>query len=143
MLKGWKRMILSTTFKFVLLENEDDQHFKLLSLRQEMGANYAGMRLSALQTILDVDGFRTRKEQNGAGKLSSDKIAKLYLDNVHFAETATERPSSNDFIDKAITISNRMLSIPEVKRMLLDADAKYGLKHPLDSVTKLHAVVAA
>ena len=63
MLGEWKRVILTTTFKFEVIEGEDARYFKQLSQRQAAGANFKAMRLSALQTVLDVTGFIQRKER--------------------------------------------------------------------------------
>ena len=68
--------------------------------------------------------------------MSAQDIASMYQLHVVWGGDPEDRPSTTSFIDAALTVHARMLSIPVVKALLVDAQE--GEKNnPLDKITKL------
>ena len=139
-LLDWKRVALMTSFRFIVCEGEDAVHYQSKQLRENIGANYFGVRMSAIAKVYELMKFRNRKEQT-TGKLSNKALAKLYADNVKFSEMNDNKevPTCENFIENAAFIHKVMLSNPRTKALLLDAD-EANFANPLDSVSKLSIV---
>lgn len=54
----------------------------------------------------------------------------------------TSEPITDSFIDAACTVASRMLIIEVVRKALALAEETYGHENPLDSVTKLQAIIS-
>ena len=136
-LQKWKQAMLSTSYTFKVIESEDAKHYAAKQIREDAGATYFGVKLSATAKIFELVKFKARKERV-AGKLSSEAIAKLYQTNVRFSsfESANELPTATNFINMAISVHKRIYSIPRCRELLFAADeAPHG--NALDSVCKL------
>ena len=70
----WRKVFLSATFVFKVIESADDAHFENLQCRQDVHAAYQGMGYTLLQKIYDIVSFRTRK----GGGLSAQQVADAY-----------------------------------------------------------------
>lgn len=138
-LQRWKQAMLMTSYNFKIIESEDTKHYSAKQIREDAGASYFGVKLSAIAKIFELVKFKARKERV-TGKLSNEAIAKLYMDNVRFSSDGTdELPTSIKFITSAISVHKRILSIPKCRELLFAADeAPQG--NPLDSVCKLTMV---
>ncbi|CAK0907973.1 unnamed protein product, partial [Prorocentrum cordatum] len=137
-IKQWKRVLLSATGVFFAAEHDDDRHFKANQIRENFGENFATMRLSALQRVCDIAEFQARKEKT-TGPIGAKGIAELYRSKLNMAQTSDK--ITDGFVDKALTISSRVLNIPKVRKLLQEADGWAHGNNPLDSVTKLQLVV--
>jgi hypothetical protein len=84
----WKMHALSTKFTFKLIEGEDTLHFAALQLREDLGANYAGMRYSTLMKIYDIDQFM--KKSTGTQGPQMSVIVRLLV-FMFFAEVHPTR----------------------------------------------------
>jgi hypothetical protein len=98
------------------------------------------MRLSALQMIYDLAAFATKKEKT-SGALSAAQLAQLYKENMNITDRAEDTPTSKNFIDTAMAVHKRLLSIPACQALLVEADDRLGTDNPLDSVEKLYAIL--
>lgn len=70
----WRRVFLTATFIFRVIENADDTHFVNLQYRQDTHAAYVGMSYTLVQKIYDIVSFRSRK----GGGLSYTQVADAY-----------------------------------------------------------------
>jgi hypothetical protein len=133
----WRDKILSTPFEFVICEGEDDRHFAALQMREDIAQNFSSMRYSTLMRIFDLEAFMKRKADT-TGKLTAKQCADLYrqLKVADISEQITDT-----FVDVAMTICSRMLSIPACKAALIEVDQEYGANNPLDSYNKLQALI--
>ena len=136
LMQQWRAAALHTSFRFVICEGEDDRHFKAKQLREDAGANYTGVRQTALARIFELVKFRERKERT-SGKMTNEDVAKLYAGQVTFSTMtdASERPTSKDFVENAMSVHRRVLST-KAKELLLAIDEQ-DMVNPLDSVSKL------
>lgn len=118
-LQQWRSVALMTCFRFIVCEGEDDRHFLAKQLREDFGANYVGVRQSALAKIFELVKFRTRKERT-TGKLSNEQVAKLYQDNVKFstASDSSETPASANFVWQASYVYKNILANKRIRQVL-------------------------
>ena len=130
-MKKWAEYARSVPFQFLVLENDDARYFASLQLRQDIVADKISMSLTPIQAIFDVTAFR--KKHKG---LNSKEIAAMYKEHVRFVGEEEERPSSHNFCENAQTIYSRMLAIPAVSKLLVDAQ-EAEKKNPLDKTSKL------
>lgn len=145
MMQRWKTAALSTSFRFIVCDGEDERHFAGKQLREDFGANYVGVQQTAVAKIFDLMKFRARKERT-TGKISHADIAQLYSQNVKFSEAnnidgQNEVPTSTTFVEMATSVHKRVLSLPRCRELLLQADeSSHG--NPIDSVCKLNALAS-
>ena len=135
---AWRAAVLSTDIEFRFIESEDAQHFACLQDRQDAYANYKGLRLSTIQSIFDVAAFKARKER-ASGKLSAADIAAAYMKHVTWAGNPEEAPCTTAYVDSALTVHKRMLSVPAIRTVLLRAEEHDMPNH---STVKLQAIVS-
>lgn len=137
-LLAWKKAICMTSFRFVICEGEDALYYQSKQLRENIGASYYGVRMSAIAKIYELIKFRSRKEQTH-GKLTNKSLAKMFQDNVKFSEMNDnqELPTNENFIENAAFIHKTILSLPKAKALLLATDEAMDFTNPLDSVSKL------
>ena len=135
-MKQWKAICLSTTMTFKIYENGEAFHFAHLQLRNDPGIQFETVRATALNMVLDVNTFQNR---HVGGKLTAKRLAECYkrLTTAERSEKITE-----SFCDMALTVYNRLvLKSPQTFELLLSLDEDEGVNNPLDSVSKLQAVV--
>jgi hypothetical protein len=137
---AWRDAVLSTDMEFRFIESEDAQHFSCLQDRQDAHANYKGLRLSTIQVIFDVAAFKARKER-ASGKQSASDVAVAYMNHVTWAGAPDETPCTPNYVDSALTVHKRMLTVPAIRAILLNAD-EHDMPNPLDSIVKLQAIAS-
>ena len=71
--------------------------------------------------------------------VSQDRVTEYYK-WVKFSIAGGE-PTPKEFIDCAITVLKRMISIPECTKIVLRLGGQ-GISNPLDSIYKLHKIIA-
>ena len=59
----------------------------------------------------------------------------------HVETSPMSESITTSYIDAALTVYDRLLSIDEAKAIVLDAEERWGVKSPWDSVYKLEAVI--
>eukprot|EP00969_Alexandrium_andersonii_P197646 8731722-Alexandrium_andersonii.AAC.1 len=70
------------------------------------------MKHTALQRICDISEFMVRKEKKEK-RLSAAETAKLYNERLTTAHGTD--PINIGFVDRAVTISRRMLAVPSIR----------------------------
>ncbi len=137
-LDEWRVTLLTASFVFQYIEGLDRIHFAAYQIREDLGADFKAMRFSTLQKIFDVQNFVTRKTRGGQCPLPAAEVAKIYSDNIRFS--GASESVTDGFVDTALTVSSRLLSIPAVREVLVSFDSEYGLRNPFDSSTKLQVI---
>ena len=138
LLQEWRRQLLTVPFEFVECEGEDPRHFAALQYRENLVANYAGMRYSTIMKIFDVEAFMDRKART-TGRLTSAACAAMYRASLTISAASEEITDS--FVDMALTISQRLLSNQSIRQALIEADQEFSTRNPLDSTTKLQTII--
>ena len=133
-MQQWANYALTAPFQFQIMENDEERYFASIQFRQDIVADKIGMALTPIQSIFDVAAFR--KKHKG---LNAKEIAAMYQEHVRFVGEEDERPSSPAFCENAHTIYSRMLTVPAVTKLLVDAQEADKI-NPLDKTSKLLAV---
>lgn len=107
-------------------------------LCQAIATDFRTMGRTAYQRLFEVEMFRQKKEAS-LGKMSAAALAKLYSDNVQFSPGSD--PLSAAFIDEALTVFSRALSISSVKDAVAWCDEAFSHNSPFNSVYKMSAVI--
>lgn len=138
LLHGWRTQLLTVPFEFVECEGDDPRHFMALQYRENLVANYAGMRYSTIMKIFDLESFMDRKART-TGRLTSAACAAMYRESLTLSAASEEITDS--FVDMALTISQRLLSHQSIRQALIEADQEFSTRNPLDSTTKLQTII--
>ncbi|CAK0901360.1 unnamed protein product [Prorocentrum cordatum] len=137
-LKQWLEYALSAEFTFAKLESMGDAHFSAVRSRENLSVHKRLMGRTALGRILEVSSFKSRKEKL-LGPMSSKAIEIEYKQHCNIKDP--EEQVTANFVDNALTIVKRMLSISGVMTILSEAEDTCEAT-AFDSVSKLHAVVS-
>jgi hypothetical protein len=137
-LKQWRRLILGTTFAFEAIDNADDRHWRSVQLREQMGAKHAGMSRTPLARAYEVIAYKARCETT-SGTLTPEMMEEIYAKRGELNELSEKVTKS--FIDAAVTVHARALSIPAVQQLLTGMERHYGIKTPISSIYTLDAIV--
>ena len=107
-----------------------------------MEEDYTTLRQTALQSIFDVVYMKKRIEARSASQVTAKQLADVYATKLvaMSSETCATKKFSDSFIDVAVTVYDRMLRIPTVKAILLEADN--AQTNPFDCHTKLQTIIS-
>ena len=136
-LRNWLQHALSADMTSTKRDSMDDIHFAAVQKREDLAANNKYMGRTALGRILEVAGFKARKER-ASGPLSAASIAVLYRE--HCKIVNPEEQVSENFIDNALTIQRRLISLDGVMTILLEAEDTCE-PTAFNTISKLHAIV--
>jgi hypothetical protein len=137
-LKQWRKILLTVTFVFEVCPAGDTRFWRAQNLREELVQQGVSVQISTRQRIFDVAGFKEMKEKAMGVTLSASKVAQFYA-QVKFATTS--EVVSDFFVDCALTIYRRVLSIDRCKFLLEWCDRVFLTKNPWKSVAALQALV--
>ena len=136
----WQKYARTCTFVFKVLENNDDFVFHHAQLREDASIDFELVRMSSLARMVDVSVFYERTVREKGVRLSAQQLAVTYNGRLTLAESS--EAITDSFIDQALTIHHRMVvRSPTVFGMLLQLDEEYGVKNPLDGITKIHILL--
>ena len=139
-LMAWRKVLLTATFHFEVVQPGDDRFWRSQNLRQEAIEHGEVVKLSVRQWIYDVVGFKADKEVEMGKALGSGRVAQFYEEHMKYA-TGTEKVSTA-FVDSAMTIDKRILSLPAAREALEWCDMNFmDKKNPFYSIYVLQAVV--
>ena len=137
----WRRFLLSVPVEIVAIENEMEIYWTHLALRERPGIEYDLVRCSALQRILQINHFACKVPEHG--NVTNQKLAKIMVKSYNrlVVAEASEQITQN-FIFCSLEVFQRFLSkSAAILQKLHDFTDEFGPKNPLNSVTKLHALV--
>lgn len=123
---------------FKNLPTEQDQFFESANLREKYSAEHSTMGHTTLQIIYRLVSFKRRMETT-RGTMGAREVAEVYAAHLKRAPD-TEAPT-NEFVDAALTVHNRLLSDQVCQDVLLAIEKIYPHKGPLNSVYKLEGIV--
>ncbi len=137
-LTSWRTYILSVTMRFEHLPTQEAIFARHVTLRENAVAQYHAIAHTTLQKIYMIVRFKEKMEAE-RGPQSALSLAKWFDDNVQQCSTSDRITKS--FIDNALTISERVLTIPEVMQIITASDADKGHKSPWNSITRIHRML--
>ena len=136
-LKQWRRNILSCTATFVMHSSEPKRLQAAMQLRENIANDHEFMSRTSLQRIYEVALFRDIYARNyGRPQATAQNVADAYT-QVKFAKSREK--ISKSFVDTALTVHNRVLSIPAAEKLLLEMDSREN--NPFNSGHKLQVIL--
>ena len=133
-IEAWRKISLSTTMVFKIVENNEEFHWQHVQLRENPGIDFELVRHSALQRVIDIAQFAIRV------KKGAKAVAKEYAEHLDLADQSEAITES--FCDQAITIYNRLvLAAPRAFEMRMSLDESAGINNPLGNVSKLQCLI--
>ena len=133
-IRKWRAALLSCSFEFCVIP-EDKLRFRAMQLREDARTDADAVQWTALQKIWVV-----MCEWTPGVTTSAAKLAKKFSDNLK-QSTRSEKYSVT-FIDSALTVHQRLLSLPRCKALLVELDTLAGIDSPFNSVFKLNHLVS-
>ena len=132
--------MLSCTGTFVIHANEATRVQAAMQLRENMANDHETMSRTQLQRVYAIVYFRDLYARtHGLDQASAPNIAAEYS-KVRMAKG--REAATKSFIDAALTIHTRVLSLPRAEQLLLSMDNLPRQTNPLNSVHRLQAVVS-
>ena len=126
------------TVTFVFEEIEADQcYWRAVNLREAFVVHFEAFARSTVQRVFELLAFKQRREAVQGGKLSGKQLAELWRQNVAQTGSALSEPVTDSFVDTALKVHERALSLPEVICEVLAVDEAYGKASPFNSIAAL------
>lgn len=91
----------------------------------------------ASQVICDVWLFKARKESHLNKTLSHAEVAKLYADNMQDAGDDEDARNAPSTIEAAIVIYEKVLSLPQLRKIIEQLESQLDAHSPFNSIAKL------
>jgi len=140
-LQAWRYHLLTVSYCYVLLDNEDDIAFAATRYRESLEQKFTSMQHTVYQKMMGVV-YMIKRLAKTKGRLSSKQVEQLYQDKVGTANEHTDGKEalSSNFIDTAVTFYERVLSIASVSNMMRLADN--DSKNPFNGSTKIQEIIS-
>ena len=140
-LRAWLAFIRSYPMQFESIEEGDDRMWRGQNVREELVDIGEIVKRSVIDRVQDVAGLKREKEMDNGQTISSEKMAKVYQEKMKYARST--EAISPAFVDSAITIDKRVLSVPANQKILEWCDENFvgsAKQHPFISVYALQAL---
>jgi hypothetical protein len=138
-LKEWRRIALTCTAVFKMLETDDDVFFEAFNARERLVNDFQSLARTAFQRIHEVAHFRQRKQVTWGAGMTMKKLCDEFNTRAELA--ATSEPVNLDFMQKALNIYDKAFSLPKVVEAIECLEAICKKSSPYDSVHKLAGIV--
>ena len=112
-----------------------------MQLRENKGVDFVGVKRSLMQRIYEVLGFKAEfVKSTGDKNPSAEKVTAAFVADVQFSPGSEKVNES--FVDMALTMENRVLSIDEARELLLRAEVTFLKNPPFPSISQVQAIVS-
>ena len=138
-LQAWRRVLLTVPFSFEVVALGEPRFWRAQNLREEAVEHGLTVRLSTVQRIYDIAGFKAAKDSVAGANLGADKIAALY--EKHLKQAKGAETINKTFVDIAITVHKRLLSLDSCRQILAACDVEFITDNPWKSIYALQALV--
>lgn len=136
-LRAWRTSALTVSFVFEELDG-DDAYWRSVNLREASVVHFEAFARSTIQRIYELMAFKVRRESIvGGGKVSAKQLADLWRQNVTQSTSALSEPVSDSFVDTAVKVHDRVLSLQEVICEVLPVEETFGKASPFNSIGAL------
>ena len=135
----WRTLALTATAQFEVVLPGEALYWRSQNIRQEFIETGDVSQLSVRQWIYDVVGFKESKEKDMQKKLSSLAVARMYDEKMRYAKSSERVKDA--FVDSAMTVHKRMLSIPAANDVLQWAEENMMETNPFKSIYALQAII--
>ena len=136
-LEKWKKCLLSCPGRFVQAESWENQYFWAVNSRRRTSDLSKSVSHLCSQIVSDIWMFKKRREAAHNKTFTAQEIADAYAE--HMADTRGDDEPRSDvkIIEKALTVYDKVLSIPSVRSFIEKSEHIHGAKSPWNSITKL------
>lgn len=138
-LKDWRRLCLTVPFSFEMVAVGEPRFWRAQNLREQAVQHGLVVQMSLRQRIFDVAGFKLAKEKATGQDFSAEKVAKLYAQHLKLASNS--EAISNSFVEDALAIHKRVLSLDPCQKCLEWADRELLNNNPWKSIYSLKAML--
>ena len=133
----WLKVIFSAPGRVVKAESSLDAYFWGVNFRRGVKDESKAVCHLASQVAADVWLFKKRLEaQHGRG-FTYEEIADYYAQHMTGVEDDEEPRSDPKLIEKAITVYEHVLIVPEVREIIQRMDEYYNDKSPFNAINNL------
>ncbi len=136
-LTAWRTALLTTSFHWMVIDNEDDKFYTSQTLREHLITDCNTMKRTAQQWCFLVNGFKQNMEKKH-GRTSNGRLAKLITENVDLAADTEEL--NETFILNCLKVHNVLFDHTAVLQMIQRCEEDCGAGAPFDSVQKLYLI---
>ena len=137
--KAWVDACKEHSIKFQHLI-EDAAEMKDFQEREDVVEAAANLRVTPLMRIIHIGNVKARLEKASLKIASAKQVKEYYLEKL--TPSASESEAITDgLVDQSCTINNRMLSLPEVRSMLLNAEELPPKTNPLEGTSRLQNLI--
>ena len=126
-------------FRLEKVDLGEARFWRAQNLREEMVERGVTVKLSIIQRVYDVAGFKANKEASLETTLSPGQVAAAY--EKHLKAARGSEPIKESFVDTAISVHQRILSIPECRLLLEELGAQFLTGNPLKSIYSLQGLL--
>ncbi|CAK0907003.1 unnamed protein product [Prorocentrum cordatum] len=135
----WRQVALSAPVTFEVQAEGDTRHWRAHNIQQEWIETRDTAQLSVRQWVYDIVGFKEAKEKDIGKTLGSKELSQLYEKHMKYAKSTLHvKPT---FVDNAITVHKRLLSLEDSNKCLVWADENLMTDSPWTSLYAMQAVV--
>lgn len=131
--------MLTVTFVFEELD-ADQCYWRSVNLREASVVHFEAFARSTIQRVLELLAFKQRRETVQGSKISGKQLADLWRQNVAQSGSALSEPVTDSFVDTALKVHERALSLPEVICEVLEVEEAYGKSSPFNSISALEKI---
>ena len=129
---------LSMTFRFVKCLTDEDRHFMAVNLRDQIVNTATELERTTCQRIFEVVDFKSKQEKKGT-LMSVATLCGVYEQRAKLSKKGDAVTAS--FVESALSVWNRLLTIPECRQCVLSVDGKFGSLSPFNGITSLQTIV--
>ncbi|CAK0865292.1 unnamed protein product, partial [Prorocentrum cordatum] len=138
-LAAWKTLFLTVTMKFTAYD-DDLIFFKAKTLRNTIVQEHDSLARTAFQEVCEIANLKAQLEQSNGREISAGELVELYNTKSKLADSQEEITFS--FVDSALTVWSRALSIPSVLHAVRQLDESHSHRSLFDSITKLQTIIS-
>ena len=136
-LRALKNCLLTTTFVFEICALGEDRYWRAQNIREDLVEKGLSVQMTLRQRIFDIAGFYETKKKTESN-LGTKKLANLY--SQHLKLSSGQEKISESFVDCALTIHRRLLSLPKCHEVLEWCDQNWHNGGAWKSIYALQAL---
>jgi hypothetical protein len=138
-LEQWKTVMLTCSFMFHCIDNEDAIFWKTIQFREDVNHEYHTVALSPFQKICEIVSTKERLEKARGSSISDAALAQEYNQKAAPAEDGEQIQDTQ--ITGAVNVWKQALSIGIVLKKIVELENDYGKNGPFDSMYKMATLV--
>ena len=142
-LKAWRRLFLTTSVRIMVEPDTSLWRFKSLNTQIEIQNVGESATATALQKVMELGKFKEHLEQQSSTAMSVTQVFQEY--NRHVQQVCikedSELKTSENLVEHALTVYQRMFSLPRAFHALMREQETYGKGGLFNHLSKMYAVV--